>query len=89
VKKHKRKPVLTEPIQIASWRRNDRQVLRLRLSSYKGRNVVELRAWWDNTNELRPSTDGINLDVSRLPRLCKGFKKALARARKYGLVDPE
>jgi hypothetical protein len=38
---------LTEPITIAEWWKNRRgEAIRVRLSTYEGHNLVDLRSWY-------------------------------------------
>lgn len=75
-----------KPIIVAEWPRNNRQIVRVILEVFKNRNVVDLRAWWSDGDEPFPSKSGLKLDVLHLVKLDKAIKKALALAKKEGLL---
>ena|SRR6266436_1046759 len=75
------------PIEVAQWQLNGQEEIRIRLSEYSGRNVIDLRVWWRAANgEYRPGPRGVTFDVRHLSNLRKGFKKACSQARKAGLI---
>ena len=79
-----------KPLTVAEWRRSEKERIRITLHEYKGRNVIDLRTWWeDQTGRERAGRHGITLDVSHTAKLAKGFKRALVKARKAGLIDEE
>ena len=38
--------MIGEPIIIASWPKNGRETLQIRLDSFKGQTIVDCRAWY-------------------------------------------
>ena len=77
------------PIIIAEWDRNSREVVRLSLDRYNGRDTVDIRSWWRDTDRtFKPSRGGLTLAVHHLPALAAGLADALRRAQALGLVQP-
>jgi hypothetical protein len=77
-------------IKISEWRRSQKEQIRITLRRFKGRDVVELRAWWKNEKGKQcPGKDGITLDVKHTRELAKGFQRARRVAEKHGLLDRE
>ena len=75
------------PIIVAEWPRSKRELVRITLDQYCGRNVIALRTWWTNQAGTKcPGRDGITLDVSHVVKLAKAFKKA-ARGSEKGRAD--
>jgi hypothetical protein len=58
------------PVTVASWPKNRRETLRVRLDEYQGRPTVDIRTWWtDGAGELKPGRAGITVAVRHLPDL--------------------
>src|SRR5258707_10568421 len=75
------------PIEVAQWPLNGDEVIRLRLSNYRGRNVVDLRVWYRTVNgHYAPGPRGLTVDVRHLRNLSKGFRRARSRAKEAGLL---
>lgn len=74
------------PIIIAEHERNEREVLRVALDRYRGRNTIDIRIWFLFGDELKPGRKGITMSVSHLPALAAGIAAALARAEAEGLL---
>ena len=83
-----RHPILPEPIIISEWWKNrGGESIRVRLSTYEGHNLVDLRTWWTSEDgTLRPGK-GFACAVKHLPKLADALAKALARARELDLID--
>jgi hypothetical protein len=78
------------PIIVAEWDRNSREIIRLSLDRYNGRDTIDIRAWWrDSDGSLKPSRGGLTLAVNHLPALAAGLADALRRARALGLIQPD
>lgn len=74
------------PIVVASWPRNSRETVRVRLDHYQGNNTIDCRSWYPgNDGELKPGK-GLTLSVKHLPKLVAALTKALEAARSHGLV---
>jgi len=73
---------------IDEWPRGGSDVVRVSLTKYVGRDVIDVRTWWlDEDGERKPSTKGITLSVRYLPRLTQALKKARTRAATLGLLQ--
>jgi hypothetical protein len=83
------RPTLPEPIEIAKFFKNRRKdVIVVSLSTYEGRNLVDVRQHFHNEKgQMRPTSKGVAMVVLRLPDLAKAVTKALAEAKKLGLLD--
>jgi Transcriptional Coactivator p15 (PC4) len=82
-------PLLAEPITIAEWWKNRRgESIRLVLSQFQGRSIVDLRTWYTADGKLKPGK-GFAAEVRHLPRLAAAIAKAEAKARELGLVGDE
>jgi hypothetical protein len=81
---------LTEPVEVARFWKNRRgEAIIVRLSTYEGYNLVDLRAWYTaQGGELKPSK-GLACSVRHLPELAAAVNKALTKARELGLVDAD
>jgi hypothetical protein len=55
------------PIVVAEWDRNSREVVRVALDQYKGRDTINARVWYhDDDGVLRPGKAGITLALKHL-----------------------
>jgi Transcriptional Coactivator p15 (PC4) len=79
-------PTLAEPITIAEfWKNRSGQSIRVTLSTYAGRNLIDLRTWFTTEGKLQPDK-GFPVDVRHLPRLAAALAKAEAKARELHLI---
>jgi Transcriptional Coactivator p15 (PC4) len=79
----------TEPVTIAEWWKNRRgESIRLVLSQFQGRGILDLRTWYIADGKLKPGK-GFAAEVRHLPRLAAAIAKAEAKARELGLVGDE
>jgi hypothetical protein len=77
---------LAEPIIIAQWWKNrGGESVRVTLSTYDGRNLVDLRTWFTADDKLQPGK-GFAAEVKHLPRLAATLAKAVAKATELGLI---
>ena len=61
---------------VAQWKKNQYEVVRVQLDTYRGRRVIDIRAWYRNDEgKLRPAPRGITLDIKHFPELAKAVKK--------------
>ena len=79
---------LTQPLTVAEWWKNRRgESIRISLSTYEGRNLIDLRSWYTGDDgKLKPGK-GFAATVEHLPRLAAEIAKAEAKARELGLID--
>jgi hypothetical protein len=63
------------------------EAIRIQLTSYEGRNLVNIRTWWqDDEGRMKPGK-GFACSVRHLPTLAKAINAALERARELKLID--
>ena len=74
---------------VANWRKNSREVLQVQLSEYKGRILVDARAWYGEPDNLRPGRSGLTVAIRHLPQLAAGLAAALEAARAHGFIDSQ
>jgi len=76
------------PITIAEWRKNGREVIRVRLTLYKGRELIELRVYYrEPSGEHKPTRKGINLPIEHLPAIKEALKAAQMAAGARGWIS--
>ena len=75
------------PCIVASWPRNIRETVCVKLDQYRGRNTIDVRTWYPGDDgELKPGK-GLTLSVSHLPKLAAALADALAKAKALGLIQ--
>jgi hypothetical protein len=80
---------LTEPITVSEWWKNRRGgSIRVTLSTYEGRNLIDIRSWYAADGGLQPEK-GFAAEVRHPPRLAAALAKAEAKARKLGLITSD
>lgn len=73
------------PHVVSEWQKNGRELVRITLSEYQGRVIIDCRQWYlDKSGELKPSPKGLSLAIAHLPALASGLAAALDLARKNG-----
>ena len=78
---------MSAEIIIAEWRKNSREILRVRFDSYKGHAVICIRAWYtDSDGILKPERGGLTVSVRHLPALASAIAKAMEMANAAGLL---
>jgi hypothetical protein len=83
---------LAEPFTVAKfWKsRNRTEHIRVDLSEYEGRAIINVRIWQTGTDGIdRPTPKGIAMSVLKLPELASALAKAETKARELGLIDGE
>jgi Transcriptional Coactivator p15 (PC4) len=76
------------PHIVAEWQKNGRETVRISISNYQRRAVIDCRVWYEaKDGELKPSPKGLTLALAHLPELAAGIAKALEVARRAGLVE--
>jgi hypothetical protein len=82
------RPTLAEPITIAQfWRNRRAEAITVQLSTYQGRNIVDLRVWYTSPEgKLKPSAKGLAAEARHLPKLASALGKACSRAIELGLI---
>ena len=70
---------MSEPITIASWPKNSRETLQVRLDTFKGQAVVDCRAWYTGSDgNLKPGRGGLTVAIRHLPKLAEALTKAMS-----------
>jgi hypothetical protein len=83
-------PTLASPVTVARfWKNRTHDAIVVELSTYEGRNLVDVRTNIMNHGRLVPTPKGISLSVLRLPDLAKAVNKALKQARELGLLPDD
>ena len=78
---------MSAEIIIAEWRKNSREILRVRIDSYKGQAVICCRAWYaDSDGILKPGRVGLTVSIRHLPALASALAKAMEMASAAGLL---
>lgn len=76
------------PIIVAEWRRDDNEVIRVSFDRFNGRKVIDVRAWWrDSDDKWKPGRGGLTLAIKHLPDLAAGLAKALSIAEELKLLE--
>jgi hypothetical protein len=80
---------LAEPIIIAQWWKNrGGESVRVTLSTYADRTIIDLRTWYTAAGKLQPGK-GFAADVRHLPQLAKALASAVSKARELGLISAD
>jgi hypothetical protein len=83
-----RRPTLDEPVIVHQfWKNRRHDAVVVSLSTFEGRNLVDVRMHSMKEGRLVPTPKGVAMVVLRLPDLAKAINKALKQARELGLVD--
>ena len=78
---------MSAEIIIAEWRKNTREILRVRFDNYKGNAVICIRVWYaDKDGILKPGRGGLTVSVRHLPALASALAKALEMANAAGFL---
>jgi hypothetical protein len=78
---------LAGAVTIATWPKNGRKTLMVRLELYKSHAVIDARNWYVGANgKLKPGRSGLTLTIKHLPQLADALAKALALATERGLI---
>jgi Transcriptional Coactivator p15 (PC4) len=81
---------LREPVDVDKWWKNRRgDVIRVRLSTFEDRNLVDLRTWFTAADGTLAPGKGFSSSIKHLPRLAEAFAKAAAKARELGLIGDD
>ena len=81
---------LPEPVEIAKfWKNRRHDAIVVSLSTYEGRNIVDVRMHAMKDGRLLPTTKGVAMVVLRLPDLAKAINKALVKARELELIEAD
>jgi hypothetical protein len=74
---------------ISEWSINAREKMRVRLDTYQGHNIIDLRRWYsDGKIDHKPGRGGLTMSVKHLPALAAAVNAALSQAVAAGLLPP-
>jgi hypothetical protein len=81
-------PTLSEPVIVDQWwQTRGGKAVRLTLSTYAGRNLIDLRSWYTvDDGRLKPGKAGFCAEAKHLPKLVSALSKACSQARELGLI---
>jgi hypothetical protein len=76
-------------IVVAEWRRNSRELVRIAIDRYNGRETVDVRSWWLDPKDdtYKPGRSGLTLAIGHLENLAAGLATALQQAWDLGLIE--
>ncbi len=81
---------LPEPVEIAKfWKNRRHDAIVVSLSTYEGKNIVDVRMHAMKKGRLLPTPKGVAMVILRLPELAKAVTKALAKAKELGLLPDD
>ncbi len=61
---------------IADIEKNSKEIIRVEVSEFKGRELINLRIWFSNVDgEYRPTQKGVTIDISKFEELKKAINK--------------
>lgn len=65
--------------QVATIHKADGAVIRVAISDYKGRRVVDVRVWYQpkDSIEFVPSRKGVTFDADKLPAMADAISQAM------------
>jgi hypothetical protein len=69
---------MTAEIIVASWPKNVRETLVVRLDIFKGQPIVDVRTWYGGEHgKLLPGRGGLTVSIRHLPALADAIRRAL------------
>ena len=82
MKRRKRKAAF-----VREWPLNKRYLIRVQLTTYTGRDVIDIRVWWrDTKGNCGPTKRGVMVDVAHIFQMARALKRARRAARKPELI---
>ena len=83
------RPTLAEPVVVDQWwQTRGEKAIRIQLSTWKGKNLIDVRSWDSEQGRLRPGK-GFCAEAKHLPKLVSALAKACSRARELHLIDAD
>jgi Transcriptional Coactivator p15 (PC4) len=62
------------------------EAITIQLSSYRGKNLIDIRAWRSAEGKLTPTKQGLAAEAKHLPKLISTLARAEAKARELHLI---
>ena len=53
--------------------KNSKEVIRVSASNYEGHDLIDLRVWFDDNGEMRPTKKGISFNPSKAKDVIEGI----------------
>jgi hypothetical protein len=69
-------------VKLAEWPNRKGNVIRVLLSSYKGRLRLDIREWFFEEEKLRAGLRGVSIEPQRFRKLAKAVRRARAIVKK-------
>ena len=60
--------------------KNSREVLRISESEYEGHKFVDLRVWYNDNGEMKPTKKGISFNPSKAKEVVEGILSVVEKA---------
>lgn len=71
---------------IAEIEKNLKEVIRIEISEFKGKNYLNIRLWYmSEDGEYKPSPKGISLPVSKAENISEALKKSVEYIKENNL----
>jgi hypothetical protein len=84
------RPTLAQEVTIDQWWKNrSHEAITISMSTYQGKNVIDIRVWQSTDGRLRPTKKGITTDLKHLRRLARALNIAVTKAIELDLIDAE
>jgi hypothetical protein len=78
---------MSTAVIIASWPKNARETLMVKLDTFKDQPIVDCRAWYTaGDGSLKPGRSGLTVSIRHLPALADAIAKALTTATTSGHI---
>jgi len=69
----------TAPDLIAEIAKNGRECFRIQITDYKGARYVDVRVWYGDPADRKPSAKGVTLKADAIPAVIAALQEAQAR----------
>jgi hypothetical protein len=81
---------LPEPVAVDSfWRNRRHEAVVSTLSTYKDRNIFDIRIHAMKDGRLVPTAKGVAVVILRLPDLARSINRAMVKAKALGLLPQD
>jgi transcriptional coactivator p15 (PC4) len=81
---------LPDPVIVSQfWKNRRHDAITVSLSTFEGKNIVDIRMYAMKDGKLLPTTKGVAMVILRLPDLVKAINRAAAKAKELGLIPQD
>ena len=78
---------MSAAVIIASWPKNARETIMVKLDTFKGQAILDCRDWYTGADgTLKPGRGGLTVSIRHVAALAEALAKALATAEASGLI---